>query len=822
MRDRLGPDLACVAIYGQLVKIESIPGGSEPNRTALAWWGLLNLTFGRGLGNAVIAESTWTIVGNGLLGLGANASLLLGSYGIARHGFKQPPGLSAALATAVVFWCACTVGLEVLGSIGALALGPMLAWGVIVAVIGGVVWWLRAEVNPDPSIAAPGELLSWDAVLSLALLMSAALVLGMKSLVLGVKVVSDGPIYHLYFAARWWKAGRLFLVASPFGESAATYFPANGDLWFAWLMATWGGDRLAKVGQAPFLVLASLAVYGCARRLGAGRSASVVATCCFASSTPLLIFSFEPNVDTIFVAGYLMAAYFFLRAADGAGDTGAYCLGALAAGEALGTKAVGVVFVPPVLALAAVAILLQAAPARTKIWRALVILVAPLVSGGFWYFRNALLTGNPLYPLEVRVLGRSLLHGWYLPEAMASSPYYLPFAHWRALGDILLSVLDPRLTPFWIGALVVAWAIKSPTTGGARRTIAIFSIMAVLNVVLYWVCIPYRTQQRFMLQALGLAAIPLAITLDRSRWLRRAAALALALHLLTPQGWPFARLDGSIPWDLTPLIPNAMSDPVLLFSRISRALQSDGPKRSPLGLRLLVGIVLCSLVMVRGWSRLPTHKRRLGLRLTLVAVSSVLFVMLGYLDVWRDLIDPRLRFYPAFPDFFAGWLELESRSGTAGSRVAYAGTNIPYYLLASGLRNQVRYVNINRHRDWLLHDYHRQAMARGQGNWPNSRPGWDRMEPDFQAWLDNLESERTQLLVVTRVNPQEGAHNVADSEDFPIERHWADSHPEWFEPLYGPLENDRWFRLYRLRHARPVRPSNMARPGQDGAPGSSR
>ena len=52
-------------------------------------------------------------------------------------------------------------------------------------------------------------------------------------------------------------------------------------------------------------------------------------------------------------------------------------------------------------------------------------------------------------------------------------------------------------------------------------------------------------------------------------------------------------------------------------------------------------------------------------------------------------------------------------------------------------------------------------MKHGQGNWPNSRPGWDRMEPDFPAWLDNLEAEGIQLLVVTRVNPAEGAHNVA-------------------------------------------------------------
>ena len=55
----------------------------------------------------------------------------------------------------------------------------------------------------------------------------------------------------------------------------------------------------------------------------------------------------------------------------------------------------------------------------------------------------------------------------------------------------------------------------------------------------------------------------------------------------------------------------------------------------------------------------------------------------------------------------------------------------------------------------------------------------------LQAWLDNLDAEDIQFLVVTRVIPAEGPHNVADSENFPIERRWADSHPDRFEPLYG-------------------------------------
>ena len=53
---------------------------------------------------------------------------------------------------------------------------------------------------------------------------------------------------------------------------------ALAGAWFTWLLVGWGGERLAKVGQLPFLLAAALAAFASARRLGAGVSAAVVAT----------------------------------------------------------------------------------------------------------------------------------------------------------------------------------------------------------------------------------------------------------------------------------------------------------------------------------------------------------------------------------------------------------------------------------------------------------------------------------------------------------------------------------------------------------------
>ncbi len=737
-----------------------------------------------------------------LIGLVALATLGAGSDLVAGSLLRQPRGLARLLASAVVFGSAETIGMEVLGTLGWIGVWPLLAWSMAIlgaGLAGRVLLGDGPDAPKDPAAEAPA---GWSATIALGLILSVAFLFGVPSIFSAVKVVSDGPIYHLYFAARWWKAGGLILVAAPFGENAATYFPANGDLWFTWLMTIWGGDALAKIGQAPFLVVAGAAAYATARLLGGGRTSSIVATCWFLSSTPLLLFSFEPNVDTIFIAGYLLAVYFFLRYAIADGGPNALAIGALAAGIAIGTKPTAIVFVPPLLLLVIAGLLASKGNRRDRIVSAATVAILPVSTGGFWFLRDFWLTGNPLYPLDLRIMGQTILSGWYGPEAMRWSSYYLPVSRLTALADTVLAILDPRMAPLWLVAVVGIWAVRNPRTKPVRGWIALFAMGAVANILLYWLAIPYRTQQRFMLHGIGLAVVPLAATFDRARWLQLLATILLAVHLTTPQGWPIGNRDPELPWDLDPIIPNAVSSLLVPFPRIEPTGGAGNPAPVPMVRPLILSLIATMILAVRAWQGLwfgPTiGKRSRGGRLAAALVITALAMGIGWVEVGGRALDPPFRFYPPFRDFYAGWRALERAGGTRGARVAYAGTNIPYYLLGQGLRNEVRYVNVDAHRDWLLHDYHREARARGAGLWPNSRPGWDRTHPDYNAWLANLNAERIQLLVVTRVNPSEGPHNVADAEGFPIERRWADEHPDRFHPLYGQAEGDPWFRLYRV------------------------
>jgi hypothetical protein len=695
-----------------------------------------------------------------------------GAWWASRRLFPHAPGAVRLLGAAVLGWAWLTVGTIGAGVMGGLNLPVLAGWSVLGLLLGLGFGRLREAVAP-PS-AAKAEPLGLPARLALGLAAAMAVPYLMESLLGPVKVVSDAPIYHLYFAARWWQAGRLFLVPVPFGENAATYFPAGGDVVFAWLFVGWGGDTLAKVGQFPFLVLAAVAVGTLAREVGCRRDAAALAACLFATSTPLALFSFEGNVDTIFVAGYLIAVLFSLRAERGAEATASRALGALAAGLAWGTKPTATVFVPPLLVLVAAGVMIRRRPG----WRRELGLVAvlSLLPCGFWFARNALLTGNPLYPLDVPLLGWV---GWYGPGVMERSQYHIPRGDVRALGDIVLSVFDPRLVPLWLAGIAGAWRI------GAKRTerdgwVWLLAGLAVLNVALYWLFIPYRTQQRFFLQALGLAAVPVARLIDRAGGLRWLAFGLLAAHLLTPQGWPLAAPGREPPWDLSPVVPNGMAPLLAIF----------GPNATALLILLATSLIVSGFLLSSKWRR-ERWRVAGGLVAFLLAAAAW--------GAWA--LSPRTRaepFYPPFRDYLVGWLRLEGLSPPEGARVAYAGTNIPYYLMGRGLRNEVRYVNVDAHPGWQLHDYHRQAVAQGRPHWEGyPRPGWDRQTPDRDTWLANLRAAGIDFLVVTRVNPMEGPHNAADPEGFPIEKQWADGLAADFVPVYG-AGTDLLFRIYRV------------------------
>jgi hypothetical protein len=617
------------------------------------------------------------------------------------------------------------------------------------------------------------------------------------SLIGAVKVVSDGPIYHLYFAARWWQEGRIGWIPIPFGESAAPYFPANGDLWFMTLVGWTGNLLLAKVGQVPFWFLGGWWLYRLCMTLGGSRAASVIATTIWMTLSPLALFSFEPNVDTIFSAWFIVSILFYIqldlfrRNATTTEKQNKILLthSLLAAGLAWGTKAPGIVFIPPwIVFLTARELIISQKTKKIQSKQSIfmffgqwAVAISPLL---FWWIRNAIATGNPLYPLPVEVAGITIFDGWYGTQVMRQSPYYLPFSEFGALADIMLSVLDPRLTWLYPLSIVAAFISLLKNKTVADRWNCILVLFGLLTIAIYWCLIPYRTQQRFFLHGLALFAPAMAMAIGRLPGLGCICTALAAVHLFSPQGWPFLPAAGEPAWDFSRFVPNRMPGLVPAGEILGRLLNND------FRALMLIAFGLGTAISSLGGKNMT----RAGLGLCVSALIGACY----FEQIQFDKTGRGQRF-PVFPDYERAWAAFDRTTRENPVRVAYTGTNLAVYLMSPRLENHVEYINCNSQTDWMPHDYH-LAQPAGKRRWPHPRPTWERLEKDYDAWLGNLKKKKIDIVVVARANPDEGRLNPFDGLGFPIERSWMDAHPEHFEPVYGVREADPEMRIYAVKN----------------------
>jgi hypothetical protein len=229
--------------------------------------------------------------------------------------------------------------------------------------------------------------------------------------------------YHLPQAVRWMQQQRLDLVL---GTTAQT-LPENGMI-APFLLAFSRSEHLFTVVHLPKALLLAGVTFGLAQALGVRRIAAIVAGL-LALSVPMVVFqSFSGYVDLYAAASWLsavLALAWASRAEFDRGRRGLIILAGLSAGVALGSKTTYLIM-NAMLLLAAVSIdwirprarqMHQFQPVRNG----LLFGLASLVCSGFWFARNTVQAGNPLYPFRIAIAGHEILPGcytmdWAFPE----------------------------------------------------------------------------------------------------------------------------------------------------------------------------------------------------------------------------------------------------------------------------------------------------------------------------------------------------------------------------------------------------------------------
>ncbi len=448
--------------------------------------------------------------------------------------------------------------------------------------------------------------------------------------------------YHLHLPASWRAAGGLTLVPTPFGDPAPAYTPSNAELVYHLALAATGNATLAHAGQIPFAALAVLAIYATACVLGTTRATGFAAALGFLLIPEVWQQAPTAMADLALASLFLATIPFLLRLEGRRTWPDLVALG-LALGLLVGTKYVAVVMSLPVLSWAA----LLLARRRPGIRRGPAIgVVAGLIGacGGFWYVRNAILTGNPLFPATLRIGSVTLAAGLLDGPSIRASDYHVPVGDLQPLLEIVMEIGWGAVAALGLG-LVAARRSRWPA-------------LALLMAACAWFVVPFQ-QSRFFFPVWGIAAILLATATTRSPRLGGAALAAATLGA------------------------------ILQFPTPGRlALLGAAAAGAALGPRL------CTLVAHAGRRASPGFW--FAARCALGGVGVI--ATLGWPHARTDA--PPYRVGDHHDD---GWAWM--RAHAHGRRVAYTGSNLPLPLWGPGFDNDVRYVNISGGPNVALHDF---------------------------------------------------------------------------------------------------------------------
>ncbi len=464
----------------------------------------------------------------------------------------------AVLATIVLTLSVTVVAAELLGIVGLLDV-PAL----VIAAVGlplGLSRWQpgRAGDRTSTPPPAPGAGRLAAAIAIGAALLTAVHWAGpvLESLDVGI-YRQDSLWYHMPFAAWFAQTGSVggLLLTDPL-KLAVWYYPLNSELLHAIGMVALGNDLLSPLLNFGWMGIALLAAWCIGRPFGLA-AATLLGAVLIVDSDMMLIQAGNAPSDIMALACLLAAVAILANGwaaespsalgTQGAGDlriaSGPLAVAALAAGLAIGAK---VTMLVPVAVITGGLLWMERgrAPRRARIW-----LGGLLATGGFWYLRNLVHSGNPLPWLNFGPLPGPDQEALYPRPAHSIAEY---IANQHVWDKFFLPGLDETLGPLWF--VVLFAALAGIVLGLRRRHSTPVRVLALAGAAILIAHVfnpisasgldegPYGFASNLRYAAPGMAIGLILLPLCESRFIARrvllpAYALVVAVTALASTEW---------------------------------------------------------------------------------------------------------------------------------------------------------------------------------------------------------------------------------------------------------------------------------------------
>lgn len=678
--------------------------------------------------------------------VGLNAVVLLSIWRFASVRLKSA-GVPLVLDVFLLYFAFQYVVVGLLGIAGILS-----AWSIVVLslMVCGGLWALSASpmAEGDSNRSSGSAAADTDRKLDgpLWVLVPFLFVVGYLAAIVhhqGVLPIMsiDALSYHVPAAVQWLQTGRLGLYEIWYYNPANTYSPLGGSLFIAWLLAPMGNDSLARFVQVVPLLAIFFGMVEVGRRLGASAAVAALIAVAAVLSRPLVSHVHLPK-DDLFLAAFFLIAVHAGSKERMAERFGPWRLG-LAVGLLLATKYTALLTLPVLLLLIDQPI---RAGWRWKQW--MIAAALPVLIAGPWYVRNWVLTGNPLYPMDVAVGGVTVFEGMFKTGRSEQLQTFGGF--WKVMTRHYHSVPPIQLTTLallWLGGIAISFRhlLREPM-------VRLCAVGPIIGFGLFALLSPYP-EIRFVYPSLLLM-------------------LAMVVRLLVPVKFEPLRVGLAAVIAVVALSTGTAPPGEGLFAPVPAVTWWF------VAVGTLVSVVATGFVLA--YLLTPTLRRPLvyypllviGV---LVAVAAYVYWN-GYLNRYRTASE--IVWQRSYGSISQVWSYVRDEL-PPGSTIAYANTYLTYPLFGDRLQHRVIHAPTGREIDSYLDLPHFPQIARGE-NIAVQTVEVTGADPDREKWLQRLEASGAEYLVI-------GKEDVARFDGRtvrPPELEFAESIPRRFTRLF--------------------------------------
>ncbi len=530
----------------------------------------------------------------------------------------------------------------------------------------------------------------------------------------------DSVSYHLPFIAKWLQTGNLATPYFTAFSSPLGYYPSNYELLDLWTAVPFNSDYFFHLLNFPLLILLALAVYGICRNFKISRKIGVISTGLIFYMPIFLKQAGTPLVDLFFTLTFVLTIYFLQEILKNKNEPLDFLAFGLCVGLFIGTKYLGLPYATiPILLL----LILSCAPSQRKgkLKGLLIIIIGIFLTGSFFYLRNWLTTGNPIFPVEISLFGKQIFEGYQNVNQFIDSSALIRHLNnlpeLKKFTSLLYQQVGPQIFAIFL-ALILNFSILIYEIFRKNfRLIATPAILLIANLIyfLLYLKAPYTYQQEFeniryampffILGCINIAWV--ANYFKKLKYFFYFGAFAITSYALTH----IIHLD---PPEIK--LTSTYQIQLVLFAIAALAFLYAVRPKNHKHKTLQIFLTLISFTI--------------GLDLTSKAILFTAYEREKLIPHFSETLyakDPRVNNIIKAND----WIE----KNAPNAKIAYAGFNFHYHFFGRNFQREVDYININDCRDC---DYY---------NYRNTQGGI-RSNPSYENWLQNLAAKEKEYLII--------------------------------------------------------------------------